>query len=302
MSEEAVKNEEIVEEGEIVELEDSAESADAPEEQNELVQNEDNNNVESEVESDKEELQDYSDKVQKRINTLTRKLREAERGQDSALQYAQSLQHKVSRLENSVNTVQQNSLSESETRLEAQKAQAMASLQKAHEVSDYEKVAQAQDVLAKLAVQEQKVQEGKLNIARQKNIVDQNAYNYAQQPVQQQSTFSPKMQEWIDNGNGWFLNNPVMHESGVQIHQELEDEGFVIESDEYFTEVNKRIKAKHPDYFGESAQSKPSQKVASAGRVSGNSGKKQIKLSPSEVQMAKKLNVPLKEYAKYVKR
>jgi len=302
MSEEAVKNEEIVEEGEIVELEDSVESTDASEEQTELVQSEDNNNVESEVESDKEELQDYSDKVQKRINTLTRKLREAERGQDSALQYAQSLQQKVSRLETSVNTVQQNSLSESETRLEAQKAQAMASLQKAHEVADYEKVAQAQDVLAKLAVQEQKVQEGKLNIARQKNLVNQNVQNYVQPQVQQQSTFSSKMQGWIEDGNDWFLNNPVMHESGVKIHQELEDEGFVIESDEYFTEVNKRIKAKHPDYFGESAQSKPSQKVASAGRVSGNSGKKQIKLSPSEVQMAKKLNVPLKEYAKYVKR
>ena len=302
MAEEAVKNEEIVEEGEIVELEDSVESTEAPEEQTELVQSEDNNNVESQVEPDKEELQDYSDKVQKRINTLTRKLREAERGQDSALQYAQSLQQKVSRLETSVNTVQENSLSESETRLEAQKAQAIASLQKAHEVADYEKVAQAQDVLAKLAVQEQKVQENKLNIEKQKNLLDQNVQNYVQPQVQQQSTFSPKMQEWIDNGNGWFLNNPVMHESGVQIHQELEDEGFVIESDEYFTEVNKRIKAKHPDYFGESAQSKPSQKVASAGRVSGNSGKKQIKLSPSEVQMAKKLNVPLKEYAKYVKR
>lgn len=298
MSEEAVKNEEIIEEGEIVELDDSVESTDASEEQTELVQSEDNNNVES----DKEELQDYSDKVQKRINTLTRKLREAERGQDSALQYAQSLQQKVSRLETSVNTVQQNSLSESETRLEAQKAQAMASLQKAHEVADYEKVAQAQDVLAKLAVQEQKVQEGKLNIARQKNLVNQNVQNYVQPQVQQQSTFSSKMQGWIEDGNDWFLNNPVMHESGVKIHQELEDEGFVIESDEYFTEVNKRIKAKHPDYFGESAQSKPSQKVASAGRVSGNSGKKQIKLSPSEVQMAKKLNVPLKEYAKYVKR
>ena len=298
MSEEAVKNEEIIEEGEIVELDDSVESTDASEEQTELVQSEDNNNVES----DKEELQDYSDKVQKRINTLTRKLREAERGQDSALQYAQSLQQKVSRLETSVNTVQQNSLSESETRLEAQKAQAMASLQKAHEVADYEKVAQAQDVLAKLAVQEQKVQEGKLNIARQKNLVNQNVQNYVQPQVQQQSTFSSKMQGWIEDGNDWFLNNPVMHESGVKIHQELEDEGFVIESDEYFTEVNKRIKAKHPDYFGESAQSKLSQKVASAGRVSGNSGKKQIKLSPSEVQMAKKLNVPLKEYAKYVKR
>ena len=302
MAEEAVKNEEIVEEGEIVELEDSVESTEAPEEQTELVQSEDNNDVESQVESDKEELQDYSDKVQKRINTLTRKLREAERGQDSALQYARSLQQKVSSLESSVNTVQQNSLTESETRLEAQKAQAIASLQKAHEVADYEKVAQAQDVLAKLAVQEQKVQEGKLNIEKQKNLLDQNVQNYVQPQVQQQNAFSPKMQEWIDNGNGWFLNNPVMHESGVQIHQELEDEGFVIESDEYFTEVNKRIKAKHPDYFGESAQSKPSQKVASAGRVSGNSGKKQIKLSPSEVQMAKKLNVPLKEYAKYVKR
>tara|TARA_Y100000114_G_scaffold79337_1_gene73016 strand:+ start:487 stop:1395 length:909 start_codon:yes stop_codon:yes gene_type:complete len=302
MAEEAVKNEEIVEEGEIVELEDSVESTEAPEEQTELVQSEDNNNVESQVEPDKEELQDYSDKVQKRINTLTRKLREAERGQDSALQYAQSLQQKVSSLESSVNTVQQNSLTESETRLEAQKAQAIASLQKAHEVADYEKVAQAQDVLAKLAVQEQKVQENKLNIEKQKNLLDQNVQNYVQPQVQQQNAFSSKMQEWIDNGNGWFLNNPVMHESGVQIHQELEDEGFVIESDEYFTEVNKRIKAKHPDYFGESAQSKPSQKVASAGRVSGNSGKKQIKLSPSEVQMAKKLNVPLKEYAKYVKR
>tara|TARA_R100000664_G_scaffold2126_1_gene5480 strand:- start:458 stop:1366 length:909 start_codon:yes stop_codon:yes gene_type:complete len=302
MAEEAVKNEEIVEEGEIVELEDSVESTEAPEEQTELVQSEDNNDVESQVESDKEELQDYSDKVQKRINTLTRKLREAERGQDSALQYARSLQQKVSSLESSVNTVQQNSLTESETRLEAQKAQAIASLQKAHEVADYEKVAQAQDVLAKLAVQEQKVQENKLNIEKQKNLLDQNVQNYVQPQVQQQNAFSPKMQEWIDNGNGWFLNNPVMHESGVQIHQELEDEGFVIESDEYFTEVNKRIKAKHPDYFGESAQSKPSQKVASAGRVSGNSGKKQIKLSPSEVQMAKKLNVPLKEYAKYVKR
>tara|TARA_Y100000592_G_scaffold96147_1_gene164081 strand:- start:460 stop:1368 length:909 start_codon:yes stop_codon:yes gene_type:complete len=302
MSEEAVKNEEVIEEGEIVELEDNVESTNTPEEQNVVEDNNDVDVVESETESDKEELQDYSDKVQKRINTLTRKLREAERGQDSALQYAQALQHKVNRLETNVNTIQENSLSESATRLEAQKAQAMASLQKAHEVADYEKVAQAQDVLAKLAVQEQKVQDGKLNIERQKNLVDQNVQNYVQPQVQQQSAFSSKMQEWIDNGNGWFLNNPVMHESGVKIHQELEDEGYVIESDEYFDEVNKRIKAVHPDYFGASTQNKPSQKVASAGRLTGNSGKKQIKLSPSEVQMAKKLNVPLKEYAKYVKR
>jgi hypothetical protein len=126
-----------------------------------------------------------------------------------------------------------------------------------------------------------------------------------QQPqptVQQQPMFNSKMQDWIDDGNDWFLNNAVMHETGTQIHEDLVTEGFVVESDEYFAEVNKRIRSKHPEYFNEPAKSKPSQKVASAGRVSGKSGKKQIRLSPSEVQMAKKLNVPLTEYAKYVKR
>jgi hypothetical protein len=93
-----------------------------------------------------------------------------------------------------------------------------------------------------------------------------------------------------------------MHQSGTQIHEDLVTEGFVVESDAYFKEVDKRIRAKHPEYFNTEIKSKPSQKVASAGRVSGNASNKQVRLSPSEVQMAKKLNVPLKEYAKYVKR
>ena len=93
-----------------------------------------------------------------------------------------------------------------------------------------------------------------------------------------------------------------MHQSGTKIHEDLVTEGFVVESDAYFKEVNKRIRDQHPEYFNTETKSKPSQKVASAGRVSGNTGNKQVRLSPSEVQMAKKLNVPLKEYAKYVKR
>ena len=299
MSEEALKQEEVIEEeGEVIDLEESK-----PEETPAVETAEDTTpevvTEEPEPEKSEEELQDYSDKVQKRINTLTRKLREAERGQDSAYEYAKNLAAENERLRTTAQTLQQTTFDESTTRLESQKAQALASWQKAHEVADYEKVAQAQDVLAKIAVQEQKVQEGKLKMEQ---IQQEVSVQQPQSTVQQQPMFNSKMQNWIDDGNDWFLNNAVMHESGTQIHEDLVTEGFVVESDEYFAEVNKRIRIKHPEYFNEPAKSKPSQKVASAGRVSGKSGKKQIRLSPSEVQMAKKLNVPLTEYAKYVKR
>ena len=300
MSEEALKQEEVIEEeGEVVDLQESK-----PEETS-VVETPTEDGApevvteEPEPEKSEEELQDYSDKVQKRINTLTRKLREAERGQDSAYEYAKNLAAENERLKTTAQTLQQTTFDESATRLESQKAQAMASLQKAHEVADYEKVAQAQDVLAKIAVQEQKVQEGKI---RMEQMQKETPVQQPQATVQQQPMFNSKMQDWIDDGNEWFLNNAVMHETGTQIHEDLVTEGFVVESDEYFAEVNKRIRTKHPEYFNEPAKSKPSQKVASAGRVSGKSGKKQIRLSPSEVQMAKKLNVPLTEYAKYVKR
>ena len=300
MSEEALKQEEMIEEGgEIVDLEESVEKTEetvavAPEP--EVVEEVAEPEVEV-ADKEEEELVDYSDKVQKRINTLTRKLREAERGQDSAYEYAKNLAAENERLKTTAQSLQQTTFDESATRLESQKAQAMASLQKAHEVADYEKVAQAQDVLAKIAVQEQKVVEGKQRMEQMQNIAPP-----TQQPVQQQTGFNSKMQDWIDDGNEWFLNNALMHQSGTQIHEDLVTEGFVVESDAYFKEVNKRIRDKHPEYFNTETKSKPSQKVASAGRVSGNTGNKQVRLSPSEVQMAKKLNVPLKEYAKYVKR
>ena len=300
MAEEVLNQEVVEEEGEVVELEESNQE-ESSEVQEPAVAEAQPEVVEETAEPEKseEELQDYSDKVQKRINTLTRKLREAERGQDSAYEYAKTVAAENERLRTTAQTLQQTTFDESATRLESQKAQAMASLQKAHEVADYEKVAQAQDVLAKIAVQEQKVQEGKL---RMEQIQQEPVPQPTQQVQQQQPMFNSKMQSWIDNGNNWFLDNAVMHESGTQIHDDLLTEGFVVESDEYFAEVDKRIRVKHPEYFNETVKAKPSQKVASAGRVSGQTGKKQIKLSPSEVQMAKKLNVPLKEYAKYVKR
>jgi len=301
MSEEALKQEEMIEEGgEVIDLDDAVEKTEAPvAEVPETVVDEETTEPQLETEEkNEEELVDYSDKVQKRINTLTRKLREAERGQDSAYEYAKNLADENARLKTTAQSLQQTTFDESATRLESQKAQAMSSLQKAHEVADYEKVAQAQDVLAKIAVQEQKVQEGKQRMEQMQNMQAPSTL----QPVQQQAGFNSKMQDWIDDGNDWFLNNALMHQTGTQIHEDLVTEGFVVESDAYFKEVDKRIRTKHPEYFNTETKSKPSQKVASAGRVSGNASNKQVRLSPSEVQMAKKLNVPLKEYAKYVKR
>ena len=302
MSEEALKQEEVIEEeGQIVDLDDPVEKTEesvAAAQVTEVV--EETTEVEEKDETKEEELVDYSDKVQKRINNLTRKLREAERGQDSAYQYAKNLSAENERLKSTAHTLQQTTFDESATRLESQKAQAMASLQKAHEVADYEKVAQAQDVLAKIAVQEQRVFDGK---QRMEQMQTNTQAQTIEQPAQQQTGYNSKMQDWIDDGNDWFLSNALMHQSGTQIHEDLVTEGFVVESDAYFKEVNARIRDKHPEYFtNTNGKTKPSQKVASAGRVSGNTGNRQVKLSPSEVQMAKKLNVPLKEYAKYVKR
>ena len=303
MSEEALKQEEVIEEeGQIVDLDDPVDKTEesvAAAPVTEVVQ--ETTVIEEKDEDKEEELVDYSDKVQKRINNLTRKLREAERGQDSAYQYAKNISAENERLKSTAHSLQQTTFDESATRLESQKAQAMASLQKAHEVADYEKVAQAQDVLAKIAVQEQRVSDGK---QRMHQIQTSTQAQTIEQPVQQQTGYNSKMQDWIDDGNDWFLSNALMHQSGTEIHEDLLTEGFVVESDAYFKEVNARIRDKHPEYFtNTNGKTKPSQKVASAGRVAGNtSSKRQVKLSPAEVQMAKRLNVPLTEYAKYVKR
>ncbi|MDB4724213.1 hypothetical protein OAF71_00315, partial [bacterium] len=109
--------------------------------------------------------------------------------------------------------------------------------------------------------------------------------------------------KWVEN-NSWFGEDEIMTLAAFSIDQKLVQEGFDPKTNDYYNEVDKRLRTEFPHKFEEpSNQSKPQQKVASAGRVAGNtSSKRQVKLSPAEVQMAKRLNVPLTEYAKYVKR
>ncbi len=318
---EEAKNEEIVDEGEVVEVDlpeekPSGKIADlAPQEESTETEEIDSEaekaikDVSTEPEEKSaDELEDYSEKVKKRIGNLTRKLREAERGQESAYEYAKRIAEENQHLKTRSSSLDRSYLQEAESRLKSQKAQALAALKNAHEVADYEKVAKAQEVLAKIAVEENKVTTSKTQLEYQQNIQEEqqtNYQNYVQQPQQNAAPqLGEREQAWVEK-NEWFGQDEVMTMGAMAINNQLESEGFDVGSEEYYTEVDRRIRKEFPQKFTESSvKSKPQQKVASAGRVAGNAGsnKRQVKLSPSEVQMAKRLNVPLGEYAKYVKR
>jgi hypothetical protein len=316
MNEEA-KQEELVEEGEVVEVDlpeekPSGKIADlaTPEETDEQAEKAIEDVSEEPQQKSEDELEDYSEKVKKRIGNLTRKLREAERGQESAYEYAKRIAEENQALKSRSTSLDKSYLNEAESRLKSQKAQALAALKNAHEVADYDKVAKAQEVLAKIAVEENKVSESKVVIEQQEEqrVDYQNYYpNQALQNQTQQAAVPELVgrdKEWVEN-NEWFGQDEVMTMGAMAINKQLENEGFDLGSEEYYSEVDKRIREEFPQKFNESSvKSKPQQKVASAGRVAGNtsSNKRQVKLSPSEVQMAKRLNVPLDEYAKYVKR
>ena len=316
MNEEA-KQEELVEEGEVVEVDlpeekTSGKIADlaTPEETDQEAEKAIEDVSEEPQQKSEDELEDYSEKVKKRIGTLTRKLREAERGQESAYEYAKRIAEENQVLKSRSTSLDKSYLNEAESRLKSQKAQALAALKNAHEVADYDKVAKAQEVLAKIAVEENKVSESKVVIEQQEEqqVDYQNYYpNQALQNQTQQAAVPELVgrdKEWVEN-NEWFGQDEVMTMGAMAINKQLESEGFDLGSEEYYSEVDKRIREEFPQKFNESSvKSKPQQKVASAGRVAGNtsSNKRQVKLSPSEVQMAKRLNVPLDEYAKYVKR
>ena len=311
MSEEA--KESIVEEVEGVEIVELDTPTPTPEEVDnaESVNTEETETTETtettkESVGDEEELEEYSSKVQKRINNLTRKLREEERAKDSALNYAQQIQEENKKLRGSKEVTEKNYLTEAESRLSSQRVQATKALTEAQANQDFEKVAKATDILAKIAVEENKIETQKKELeyqnAQKEEQNFQNTLNNATNPPPNQ--IDPKTQAWADK-NEWFGNDQIMTMGAFTIDKQLKQEGFDPRTDEYYTEVDKRMRVEFPHKFEDSSNvvEKPQQRVASAARAdSSTSGKRQVKLTPSEVQMAKKLNVPLTEYAKFVKR
>jgi hypothetical protein len=254
----------------------------------------------------KNELDEISEGVQKRISKLTARMREAERREQAALEYAKGLQNQTQSLQQKLVQTDYSRLNEAKTRLETQQTQLRQIIAKAREENDINTELEAQERLSAL-VGEQRQVAGWLQTQQQEVERQRNAPPAAQQAPAQQAPQrpapSPRAEEWAEQ-NSWFGQDRVMTYAAWGIHQTLvEQEGVDPNSDEYYTELNKRVRETFPDKFrDQSRQQRSAPAVAPAARSSGiNSARRTVRLSPSQVAIAKKLGVPLEEYAKYVK-
>jgi len=250
---------------------------------------------------EKDELKDYSDGVQKRIAKLTRKMREAERQKEEAVTYAQNVTYQKNQAESRLSKLDKSYVSEFESRVTTSLAAAKLALKNAIESQNVEAQIAAQEQLANISVENARLNAMKIvdvEEPRQKEV----RVNPQQQQPQQQS--DPRAEEWAGN-NSWFGNDTAMTYTAFDIHKKLvEEEGYDPKSDEYYEEVDSRIRVEFPHKFDKIAgttteRAKPAQAVASASR-SAQSGRarKTVKLSPSQVAIAKRLGVPLEDYAK----
>jgi len=250
---------------------------------------------------DKDELKDYSDGVQKRIAKLTRKMREAERQREEAVTYAQNVTQQKNHAESRLSKLDRSYVSEFESRVTTSLAAAKQALKNAIESQDVEAQITAQEQLATLSVENARLNSLKANAVQTPREKQVNVTPQQQQPAQQSD---PRAEEWASS-NSWFGNDTAMTYTAFDIHKKLvEEEGYDPKSDEYYEEVDSRIRVEFPHKFDKIAgttaeRAKPAQAVASARRSSSITGrKKTVKLSPSQVAIAKRLGVPLEDYAK----
>ena len=242
-------------------------------------------------------LQEVSQNVQKRIDQLTRKMREAERREKAAVDYAKGLQKKYDTTDKKLSSVDDSYFKEFEARVDAQREQVKTALKSAIENNDTDKIMEANDKLTQLAVEKEKAKIHTAQKEEKKKQVEETPKQETQAPAQAPAQpASPRAQEWAKE-NEWFGSDKVMTSAAFGVHQDLVSQGFDSESDEYYNEINKQMREYFPNKFA--SEKKPVQTVASAGRK--QEGRRTVKLTRSQVAIAKKLGVPLEEYAKFVK-
>ena len=241
--------------------------------------------------------------TQKRIDRLTKKMREAERREQEAIRYAQAIQNEAQSLKQRVSTLDTGYVTEYTNRINTEIKQAEHELARAIEVGDSGKTVEAQRKLTALAIQQDRAAQAKMQQERYAQQQQAAAQHQSRQPMpaQQPRKPDPKAEQWALR-NSWFGQDEAMTYAAFGIHKKLvEDEGFDPQSDDYYTELDRRISEKFGN-GGKAANKRAAQTVVGASRTSntGRSGKK-VRLTPSQVAIAKKLGVPLEEYAKYVK-
>ena len=254
--------------------------------------------------SQEDELDSYSKGVQNRIKKLTEKYRQEERDKAEALRVSQELLDENKKLKERVQALDTGYLSEYGTRLESQTDAAKRLYKEAYEAGDSDKMLEAQQLISTIAVEQQRYNTAKARAEQQAKVPVQQQQKQQQPAAAPQPTPDPRAQEWAEK-NTWFGDDRVMTSAAFAIHQQLvEEEGFDPKSDEYYTEVDSRIRKEFPHKFQAAKKSGGAQvaaAAASASRSTAKSGRRSVKLSHSQVAIAKKLGVPLEEYAKYVK-
>jgi hypothetical protein len=256
--------------------------------------------VKKETEEKKKEIEDYSEGVKRRIAKLTRKMREAERREQAALDYAKKVQLKQEELQSRYSKLDTGYVTEMENRIKSSMEAAASRLAKAREDGDLKAEIAASTEISRLGYEEAKLAEIKARPVEEEKpktrLVPEPKETSQETPINP----DPKAQNWAQK-NTWFGQDEAMTYTAFSLHKKLvEEEGYDPQSDEYYSEIDRRIKLEFPQKFGKVEQqttNKPTQVVASANRSS-KPGRKIVKLTSSQIAIANKLGVPLEEYAR----
>jgi len=267
--------------------------------------------VETETESSQEDDQftKAESATQKRIDRLTKKMRTAEREREEALRYAQKVQQEADELKTRVTSMDQNYINEYSSRVDTQMSAAETKLKSAMEIGDTAQAVEAQKEISRLTIEADRASQAK---AQQESLKNTPQPTQQAQPTPQPvKPPDPKAQKWAEK-NDWFGTDEAMTYAAFGIHKRMvENEGFDPSSNEYYTELDNRMRTEFPHKLNggaeapstESRSNRPAQTVASVSRsaTSGRSKSRKVKLTPTQVDIAKRLGVPIEEYAKYVK-
>tara|TARA_R100001369_G_scaffold76571_1_gene105732 strand:+ start:361 stop:1296 length:936 start_codon:yes stop_codon:yes gene_type:complete len=253
-----------------------------------------------------DELENYSDSVQRRINQLTAKRKQASEEAQAAVQYAQQMQQENAVMRQRLEKMNVGYNSEAEGRLKAQEAQAKKAMTEAYEAGDYEKVANAQQAISKITIAQERVRVQKVKMERQQEAqqaqqAQQQSAPPQQQVPQQQAVSDPKLEKWLGK-NQWFGSDRLMTRAAQAIHEQLVlEEDFNPTSDDYYKEIDSRMRKEMPNKFqGKRSNAQTVAPASGNGRSVKSGRKKAVELTPGQVAFAKKMRIPLEKYAKEV--
>jgi len=289
-------------------VENNTESNDSSEESNEQLDvqsNEQETEKKEEVKKEDDKLEEYSKGVQARIAKLTRKMREAERREQAAIEYARSVEEKRKQMETSFQKSDLANLERFEKNIDAGLQAAERELAAAIESADAKGQIAANKRIAELSFENARIKQAKQQreqVKTEEPVKPADSGNIQQNQLENTPMPDPKAEAWATR-NTWFGSNRAMTNTAIAHHQDLENEGYDTTSDEYYQEIDRRMKVDFPAKFGNNQAEKtsaPVQTVASASR-SVKPGRKTVRLTSSQVAIAKKLGVPLEEYAKQLK-